>query len=177
MLGDSFLVAPIFNEEGTAEYYLPEGIWTNYLTGEQAEGGKWRKERHGYCSIPLWVREGSVIPTAPGRLRAEGGMEDLEWKVYLGKGKSRGTIYEKGRAVYSLEAEPQEKGLALRFLAEGKNGHGQENQEGSPAPGNSLKIRLVNCLVKETDCGTIEKEGKDTLIILPGGVRTVNCQL
>ncbi len=177
MLGDSFLVAPIFNEEGTAEYYLPEGIWTNYLTGEQAEGGKWRKERHGYCSIPLWVREGSVILTAPGRLRAEGGMEDLEWKVYLGKGKSRGTVYEKGRAVYSLEAEPQEKGLALRFLAEGKNGHGQENQEGSPAPGNSLKIRLVNCLVKETDCGTIEREGKDTLITLPGGVRTVNCQL
>ena len=93
-------------------------------------------------------------------------MEDLEWKVYLGKGKSRGTVYEKGRAVYSLEAEPQEKG-----------GHGQENQEGSPAPGNSLKIRLVNCLVKETDCGTIEREGKDTLITLPGGVRTVNCQL
>ncbi|HBI73043.1 MAG TPA: alpha-xylosidase, partial [Lachnospiraceae bacterium] len=34
MLGDSLLVAPIFNEEGIAEYYLPEGKWTNYFTGE-----------------------------------------------------------------------------------------------------------------------------------------------
>ena len=26
MLGDSLLVAPIFNEDSMAEYYLPEGI-------------------------------------------------------------------------------------------------------------------------------------------------------
>ncbi len=62
MLGDSLLVAPIFNEEGMAKYYLPEGTWTNFLTGEEAQGGCWRKEKHGYLSIPLWVRQGSVIP-------------------------------------------------------------------------------------------------------------------
>ena len=41
MLGDSLLVAPIFNEEGIGEYYLPEGTWTDFLTGEIQEGGKW----------------------------------------------------------------------------------------------------------------------------------------
>ena len=39
MLGDSLLVAPVFNEDGEAQYYLPQGTWTNYLTGETAEGG------------------------------------------------------------------------------------------------------------------------------------------
>lgn len=63
MLGDSLLVAPIFNDQGIARYYLPRGKWYNYFTGECYEGGVWREEKHGYLSIPLWVRENSVIPT------------------------------------------------------------------------------------------------------------------
>ena len=60
-LGDSLLVAPIFNEEGMAEYYLPQGRWTNFLTGEVREGGQWYKEKHGYLSIPLYTKEGSIV--------------------------------------------------------------------------------------------------------------------
>ena len=31
MLGDSLLVAPIFREDGTVDFYVPEGgLWTNY---------------------------------------------------------------------------------------------------------------------------------------------------
>ena len=33
MLGESILVAPIFNKEGHAEYYLPAGKWTHLLSG------------------------------------------------------------------------------------------------------------------------------------------------
>lgn len=61
MFGDSLLVAPIFNEQSMAEYYLPEGTWTSFLTGEVKEGGKWYREKHDYLSIPLYVREGSII--------------------------------------------------------------------------------------------------------------------
>ena len=61
MLGDSLLVAPVLNEEGRAEYYLPEGVWSNFLTGEARQGGRWYREKHGYLSIPLYVRENSVI--------------------------------------------------------------------------------------------------------------------
>ncbi len=75
MLGDSLLVAPVFNEEGIAEYYLPKGEWVNYLTGERARGGMWRKEHHGYLSIPLWVRAGSEIPVAPGCVDAGKALE------------------------------------------------------------------------------------------------------
>lgn len=61
MLGDSILVAPIFNETGEVSYYLPEGIWTNLLTDETIEGGCWRKEVHGYMSLPLMVKPNSII--------------------------------------------------------------------------------------------------------------------
>jgi alpha-D-xyloside xylohydrolase len=55
MLGSALLVSPIFNAEGKATYYLPAGEWRNLLTGEVASGPGWRKEQHGYLSLPLWV--------------------------------------------------------------------------------------------------------------------------
>ena len=61
MLGDSLLAAPIFRDDSIAEYYLPEGTWTSLLTGEVKEGGKWYTEKHGYLSIPLYVKEGSIV--------------------------------------------------------------------------------------------------------------------
>ncbi len=54
-------MAPIFNEDSMAEYYHPEGVWTCFLTNEVKKGGKWYGEKHGYLSIPLYVREGSIV--------------------------------------------------------------------------------------------------------------------
>ncbi|WP_018143274.1 alpha-xylosidase [Alloscardovia criceti] len=65
MLGPSLLVAPVFNYEGDVDYYLPAGRWTNYFTGETvvSDNGVWRHENHGYNSVPLWIRENSIIAT------------------------------------------------------------------------------------------------------------------
>lgn len=62
MLGDSLLVAPIFNPDGEALYYLPSGTWTHFLSGEQVTGGVWRRERYDYFSLPLFARENSIVP-------------------------------------------------------------------------------------------------------------------
>jgi len=62
MLGSDLLVAPIFNEEGTVDYYLPEGTWTHLLSGEKREGGRWYQEKYDYLSLPLFVRENAVLP-------------------------------------------------------------------------------------------------------------------
>ena len=39
MLGDSLLVAPVFHEDGTVEYYLPKGKWTHFLSNKVVDGG------------------------------------------------------------------------------------------------------------------------------------------
>jgi alpha-D-xyloside xylohydrolase len=62
MLGDDVLVAPVFSEDGTVEYYVPAGTWTHLLSGERVEGPGWRRERFGFDSLPLLARPGSVIP-------------------------------------------------------------------------------------------------------------------
>ncbi|HCW53444.1 MAG TPA: alpha-xylosidase [Clostridium sp.] len=61
MLGDSILVAPIFNDKGIAKYYLPEGKWTSFISGKKYEGGRYIKEYHDYLSIPMMVKENSLI--------------------------------------------------------------------------------------------------------------------
>jgi len=61
MLGPSLLVAPVFSEDGQASFYLPEGRWTHLLTGEVVDGGRWRKEKHGFQSLPLYARPNSLI--------------------------------------------------------------------------------------------------------------------
>ncbi len=62
LLGPDLLVAPVFTESGDVELYLPAGTWTHLLTGERVQGGCWRRERHGFESLPLYVREGAVLP-------------------------------------------------------------------------------------------------------------------
>jgi len=62
MLGDALLVAPVFTADGSVEYYLPEGEWTSLIDGSIADGRRWVAERHGYDSVPLRVRAGTVLP-------------------------------------------------------------------------------------------------------------------
>jgi alpha-D-xyloside xylohydrolase len=72
MLGPDLLVAPVFAEDGEVEVYLPEGTWTHLLSGERVTGPAWRTERHGYDSLPLYVREGAVLPLASDDRRPDG---------------------------------------------------------------------------------------------------------
>nr|AGU10277.1 Glycosyl hydrolases family 31 [uncultured organism] len=62
MLGADLLVAPVFREDGVVEFYLPNGTWTSLLTGETVVGGQWLREVHDFLSLPLYARDGAVIP-------------------------------------------------------------------------------------------------------------------
>jgi len=62
MLGPDLLVAPVFTAGGEVDVYLPAGTWTSLLTGEEVEGSRWVRERHGFDSLPLYVRAGAVLP-------------------------------------------------------------------------------------------------------------------
>ena len=71
MLGESLLVAPIFTSEGLVDYYLPAGRWTNLLSGQVVEGGRWVRETHGYLSLPLMVRPNTVLPMGANEQRPD----------------------------------------------------------------------------------------------------------
>ncbi|QHT54975.1 alpha-xylosidase [Cellulomonas sp. H30R-01] len=64
MLGEQLLVAPVFSADGEVDVYVPDGTWTSLLSGEQVTGPRWVRERHGFDSLPLYVRPGAVVPFA-----------------------------------------------------------------------------------------------------------------
>ncbi len=111
-LGDSLLVAPIFNEQGMAEYYLPKGTWTSLLTGEVKQGGQWYTEHHGYLSIPLYVKEGSIIAIGAHDDDAVYDYADgVTLKVYaLADGQSAETIVYNGDNSIALTASVRNEG-------------------------------------------------------------------
>lgn len=62
MLGDSLLVAPVFNEDGMCDFYLPSGgIWTDIQTWEQLDGGNWYTKQYDYFGMPLYAKPNSII--------------------------------------------------------------------------------------------------------------------
>jgi alpha-D-xyloside xylohydrolase len=77
LLGADLLVAPVLRPGGVVEVYLPAGRWTNWFTGEVVDAGHglWRTEVHDVLSLPLYVREGAVVPV--------GGRDDRPDHDYL----------------------------------------------------------------------------------------------
>lgn len=61
MFGDNLLIAPVFNEEGTAQFYLPKGKWTDIQTGEVLEGGNWYDKKYDYFSMGMYAKPNSMI--------------------------------------------------------------------------------------------------------------------
>ena len=84
MLGDSLLVAPVFDQSGVVNYYLPDGIWTHYLNGEVREGGRWYTDKYDYFSLPLYVRDNTILPIGAVDSRPDYDYaKDVTFKHYL----------------------------------------------------------------------------------------------
>lgn len=65
LFGDYLLVAPIIDESDSRNIYLPEGIWTNLWTNERIEGKQWIFINVDVETLPLYIREGAIIPMGP----------------------------------------------------------------------------------------------------------------
>ena len=63
--GESMLVCPLTYEEGTKRnVYLPKGSWYDFFTKEKLEGGCTIEVYAEYNRIPVYVKDGSMIPLA-----------------------------------------------------------------------------------------------------------------
>lgn len=164
MLGDSLLVAPIFNEEGTASYYLPEGKWTDYLTGEVKEGKTFITERHGYLSIPLLVREGSLI--AIGKTNEDAVYDYADNVVFaayeLKEGIPATSVVYGPDAALEAEAEVIRSDNTIRINV----------KSGKP-----WRVKLVNITnVISAEGAAVTVSGNDT-IVEPSGTGEIICRL
>ena len=155
MLGDALLVAPIFNDQGIAEYYLPEGLWTDFFTGEEKRGPGWINEKHGYLSIPLMVRENSIVclGSTEGRPDYDYG-DHAELCLYaLKDGEEASTV------IYGMD---QKEELIMTASRNGNQIHIIIRTNKSYA------VRLINLVAISVSQGEVKIDKKDTVITLTG---------
>lgn len=161
MIGEHVLVAPIFNEEGTGVYYLPEGRWTNYLTGESVTGGIWREEHHDYMSIPLWVRDNSIVATGVGIKNADDDYKDkIELKVYELTNTAETVIYKGKEAILHVKAV--KNGQKIELELEGNH---------------KVNVCFVNLSLASDSGAVIKKEGKDTIVTIDSSINKLVCEV
>jgi alpha-D-xyloside xylohydrolase len=120
MLGESLLVAPIFNEKGTVDYYLPKGTWTNVITNEIVEGGSWKNEKHGYLSLPLMARSNSIIAFGSNNTKPDYDYaENVTLHVFnLEEGKEAVSIVSNIEAKEELMVKMKRQGATIFVEAE-----------------------------------------------------------
>lgn len=166
MLGDSILVAPIFNENGEAKYYLPEGKWTNFITGKKYDGGRWIKEIHGYLSVPMMIKENSIIAVG-----AENNKPDYDYRKDVSllayelkeDTKANAKVLDmKCNEVLEVEVLKHENNITIEAT-------------GTDSSWTLILKDVVN--VSSVNGATFEIEGNDTKILINSGNCKVICTL
>ncbi|MBN2665903.1 MAG: hypothetical protein JXR67_05290, partial [Bacteroidales bacterium] len=162
MLGDSLLVAPVFSENGSVSYYLPEGEWTNFITGKTLSGGHWVNECHDYMSLPLMVKAGTIIPVGSERSKPDYDyLNNICFHLFdLADSMESQRDVSLSDASYGMTLHVTRKSNILTFI-----------QKGSTKPW-SVCLRGINS-ISSTSAGTKKESRNGIIVSVPGGTATL----
>lgn len=102
MVGDDLLVAPLFAGQKTRKVVLPQGKWYDFYTGKYAGEADVITVTPGLDIIPVYVRDGGIIPMMPPVLKI--GTEKLPVEVrYYGQKESSYNLYDDDGVSFDYE--------------------------------------------------------------------------
>lgn len=104
MAGEYLLVAPMFAGQTERSVVLPQGDWYDFYTGEYAGNGEKIKVTPGLDRIPVYVKDGAVIPFMQPLLHAPcpGQKVNLEIRHY-GKAEGAYRLYDDDGETFDYE--------------------------------------------------------------------------
>jgi len=97
MCGSEILVCPILNREGTATPYLPPGRWRDFFTGKLLQGGQVLNVQHSFQTLPVFVREGGIVPMEVVPRRVDVEQSPLQIAIH-GKAPNQFQLHDDGTA-------------------------------------------------------------------------------
>jgi alpha-glucosidase (family GH31 glycosyl hydrolase) len=105
MAGDSLLVAPMFAGQISRRVVLPAGRWYDFYTGAYVGSAEVVSVTPGLDKIPLFVRDGGLIPMIAARRQVPGPGEraDLEVRHY-GEAEGQLRLYDDDGRTFKYEA-------------------------------------------------------------------------
>ena len=104
MAGEYLLVAPMFNGQTQRKVVLPKGKWFDFYTGAFAGDGQVITVTPGLDKIPVYVKDGGIIPMMPALLHAPkmGEKVDLEIRYY-GEKEGNYNLYDDDGETFNFE--------------------------------------------------------------------------
>ena len=105
MFGPALMVAPVYQYGArTRNMYFPAGCgWYDFYTGKHVDGGQQLEVDAPYERIPLYVREGAIVPYGPDmQYSDEKKAENITLYVYAGQ-DGKFTLYEDEGVNYNYE--------------------------------------------------------------------------
>ena len=97
MIGTDLLVAPIVTAGATERLvYLPKGEWYDFWTNKRHPGGTMIRVAAALDTVPMFVRAGAIIPTAPAmNYIGERAWDPITFAIYPDdRGTAETTLYE-----------------------------------------------------------------------------------
>ncbi len=84
--GRDMLIAPVFEKGATTrQVYLPEGNWYDWWTNKKEKGGRTVTREIDLSIMPLYIREGAIIPLDPVRqYTTEPVLQPTTLRIYAG---------------------------------------------------------------------------------------------
>jgi len=104
MVGENLLVAPVVSStENFKKLYLPKGRWYDWNNNKTAVGGDWQVVAVPINKIPLYIKEGGMIPKQEVQnYVGEKKINELELVIFPSE-KSEYTFYEDDGQSYEYE--------------------------------------------------------------------------
>ncbi|WP_240975961.1 TIM-barrel domain-containing protein [Chitinophaga fulva] len=104
MLGDDLLVAPMFTGQTSRKVILPQGKWYDFYTGEYVGNGNIIVATPGLDKIPLYVKDGGIIPMIPPVLHTPAPGEQLPLEIrHYGEAESTSLLYDDDGQSYDYQ--------------------------------------------------------------------------
>lgn len=95
MTGENLLVAPLFTGQTSRKVVLPKGKWYDFYSGKYAGDGEIITVTPGLEKIPVYVKDGGIIPMMPPMLHAPGAGEKFDIEVrYYGSKPNKYKLYD-----------------------------------------------------------------------------------
>jgi alpha-D-xyloside xylohydrolase len=104
MAGDYLLVAPLFAGQQTRKVILPKGKWYDFYTGAFAGDGQVITVTPGLEKIPVYVKDGGIIPMMKPLLHAPVVGEKVDLTIrYYGEKPTKYMLYDDDGETYNYE--------------------------------------------------------------------------
>lgn len=104
MAGEYLLVAPMFAGQTTRSVVLPKGDWYDFYTGEFVGNGEKIEVTPGLERIPVFVKDGGIIPMMEPRLHAPKAGEKVNLEIrHYGKADGNYRLYDDDGETFNYE--------------------------------------------------------------------------